>query len=1183
MAQRAAFCKCADCGSKMAPTDPHDICLLCLGEGHRTNKCTHCLAFSKQARKNRENRLRRLLWDRALMQSDPLVAVPKPGSASVAPPSRPSDEGASASVAPSASPKKKHEKWKHAESEKSAGHKKVRKEKVSKPPKKPRNSDRPDRPRHWDSGPMGPSVPVALMVLTPPEPVLQEAMRVTPQGSPHRVVDLPPAPLPTLLGSISDGEIQDSPPRTRSPTPMPAVTMEADVGLSPPGSRRSRSVEQCPESWSRPYYHTWGDLLSVGYYPAPRARSSPPSCDQPRSLDPRQASPRSPQGGSSRSFSPEESSSSTPPYYGADSADSEVDSTSPDVAVASQGPASPDESHVSFAELMSRFVQSLDIDTAQRPGPTTDKFYNVVHGEQSTSIVLPLITTLRQVMMQTWDLPSHPQLTSRRYESMYRVREEDIPFLLQHPKLNSAVVESSQGREARGHTALRDKEGRKIDSLARRVYAASGLGLRISNYEATLARFQYFIMQRLHNVASTLPDHQGDLAKVLIKEAMQVAVQQLSTARHHVDTDSRALVSAVSLRRHAWLRNCNLPEETRRRIEEMPFDGSGLFHSRTDHKLEKLHESRLTACRIEIQSHARCKCRLPICESITSDRWVLSIVQHGYRIEFDIVPPSSPIWSTSCSLVLLYEIHQLLRKGAIRQVLPSDGLHGFYSRYFTVPKRDGGLHLILDLRNLNKFIVPKKFRMAALQNILPLLRREDWFASLDLKDTYFHISIHPSYRRFLRFAVANQLYEFTVLPFGLATAPRACTKCMAPVCAFLCLQGIQIYPYLDDWLLVSQSREGLLAAIHTTCALLNSLGLCINTEKSSFLSTQTLTFIGACLDSTLEKGFLPQDRQQTLARHIHRIRREGTVPVRSIQRILGHMASSVAVVPHARLWLCPLQLFFNKVYHPQRDPQINLPKRKRRDWLKDSEKEMLSAEHDLDATSEASSEPDYNYEFAQMEVIMKTLNSNDPVQNVVQVLEKQYLEEKRSALEEQRMMYERELEQLRQQLSPERRYQHCSDRLADAGQTAQQKVKLWSEERDELFRQSLAKLREQIVKANTLVREANFLAEEMSKLTDYQVTLQIPAANLSANKKPKMEKPSQSVKTRPGADCGSGHELLVAKFRLKLKKVGKSTRPLWYDLNYIPDEYTVEVTNRFKELDLIDRVPEDCVDHNKLW
>ena len=62
----------------------------------------------------------------------------------------------------------------------------------------------------------------------------------------------------------------------------------------------------------------------------------------------------------------------------------------------------------------------------------------------------------------------------------------------------------------------------------------------------------------------------------------------------------------------------------------------------------------------------------------------------------------------------------------------------------------------------------------------------------------------------------------------------------------------------------------------------------------------------------------------------------------------------------------------------------------------------------------------------------------------------------------------------------------------------------------------------------------------------------------------------QSVKTRPGADCGSDHELLIAKFRLKLKKVGKTTQPFTYNLNQIPDDYTVEVRNRFKGLDLID-------------
>ena len=74
-----------------------------------------------------------------------------------------------------------------------------------------------------------------------------------------------------------------------------------------------------------------------------------------------------------------------------------------------------------------------------------------------------------------------------------------------------------------------------------------------------------------------------------------------------------------------------------------------------------------------------------------------------------------------------------------------------------------------------------------------------------------------------------------------------------------------------------------------------------------------------------------------------------------------------------------------------------------------------------------------------------------------------------------------------------------------------------------------------------------------------------------------MEKLIQSAKTRLNADCGSDHELLIAKYRLKLKKVGKTTRPFRYDLNQIPYDYIVEVRNRFKGLDLINRVP------NELW
>ena len=74
---------------------------------------------------------------------------------------------------------------------------------------------------------------------------------------------------------------------------------------------------------------------------------------------------------------------------------------------------------------------------------------------------------------------------------------------------------------------------------------------------------------------------------------------------------------------------------------------------------------------------------------------------------------------------------------------------------------------------------------------------------------------------------------------------------------------------------------------------------------------------------------------------------------------------------------------------------------------------------------------------------------------------------------------------------------------------------------------------------------------------------------------PKMEKIYTVKKTRPGADCGSDHELLITKFRFKLKKAEKTTRPFRYDLNQIPYDYTVEVRNRFKGLDLIDRVPDE--------
>uniref|UniRef100_A0A7N8XYJ3 Kinesin family member 13Ba n=1 Tax=Mastacembelus armatus TaxID=205130 RepID=A0A7N8XYJ3_9TELE len=180
--------------------------------------------------------------------------------------------------------------------------------------------------------------------------------------------------------------------------------------------------------------------------------------------------------------------------------------------------------------------------------------------------------------------------------------------------------------------------------------------------------------------------------------------------------------------------------------------------------------------------------------------------------------------------------------------------------------------------------------------------------------------------------------------------------------------------------------------------------------------------------------------------------------------------------------------------------RINLPKRRTRGAeeeegeggvMKNSgSSEQLDA--DGDSASEVSSEVSFSYEFAQTEVMMKALGNNDPMQAVLQSLERQHEEEKRCALERQRQMYEQELQQLRKKLNPDR-MSHSS--------SAQSRLRQWSEDREVVLVRSLRRLREQIVRANLLVQEACFIADELERHTEYRVTLQIPSDNLNANRK----------------------------------------------------------------------------------
>ncbi len=128
--------------------------------------------------------------------------------------------------------------------------------------------------------------------------------------------------------------------------------------------------------------------------------------------------------------------------------------------------------------------------------------------------------------------------------------------------------------------------------------------------------------------------------------------------------------------------------------------------------------------------------------------WVMGIIKRGYSLQFARRPPRfSGVVSTSVhgenACVLRSEVMTLLEKGAIEMVPPALSESGFYSRYFLVPKKDGGLRPILDLRRLNHALMRRPFRMITLKQILSQICTGDWFCSLDLKDAYFHIQIAP--------------------------------------------------------------------------------------------------------------------------------------------------------------------------------------------------------------------------------------------------------------------------------------------------------------------------------------------------------------------------------------------------------------------------------------------------------
>ena len=183
----------------------------------------------------------------------------------------------------------------------------------------------------------------------------------------------------------------------------------------------------------------------------------------------------------------------------------------------------------------------------------------------------------------------------------------------------------------------------------------------------------------------------------------------------------------------------------------------------------------------------------------------MTVLRDGYRVPFlDSPPPLSRILvsfptyraGSPRAQALRQEIEGMLIKGALE--IARDSGPGFCSRLFLVEKASGGWRPVIELSHLNEFIQLTRFKMEIVASVLLSVREGDILASLDLKDAYFQIPIHPSSRKLLRFTSEGTVYQFRALCFGLSTAPQVFTRVFAAVSAWAHSHGIRLLRYLDD-------------------------------------------------------------------------------------------------------------------------------------------------------------------------------------------------------------------------------------------------------------------------------------------------------------------------------------------------------------------------------------------------
>lgn len=325
---------------------------------------------------------------------------------------------------------------------------------------------------------------------------------------------------------------------------------------------------------------------------------------------------------------------------------------------------------------------------------------------------------------------------------------------------------------------------------------------------------------------------------------------------------------------------------------------------------------------------------------------ILKIISEGYRIPFYNKPPlhmphTGKDIKTPFSKDMEVQIQAMKKMGVLEsaQLSPS-----FLSSLFLNQKEDGSFRPIFNLRRLNLHVHLTKFRLINQEKVPSFLQPKDWLAKIDLSNAYFHLSIAPSHRRYLRLIFGGELLQMTCLPFGLASAPKIFASLTNWVAQILRERGVRTLVYLDDFLLAHQNKETLRSQVEYTVQLLESLGWQINYKKCVLIPQKEIQYLGITWDPHLNYKKLPIQKQNSLKEKILRLLNKGNANLKETQSLIGSLNFASIVVPYGRLHFRKLLELSNRLLESDPLTVSPLPKAVNSElvwWLANYQKSSL--------------------------------------------------------------------------------------------------------------------------------------------------------------------------------------------------------------------------------------------------